>query len=116
MGTRYRILGPDEVIQEGDEISEDGNTWSRCLYSVGETPDGWKVRRLIHSPDPLVAELVEAFTAFLKAHDETVLGEWGNVDLNKFNTERKAAVEALEKARSTLKTYETVDEKAIQQK
>jgi hypothetical protein len=37
MSTEYRILGPDEIIEKGDEISYTNvNFWVNCRTTIGD--------------------------------------------------------------------------------
>lgn len=39
--TQYRTLGPDEVIQEGDECQYQNDGWLPVMQSVGWGPSDW---------------------------------------------------------------------------
>lgn len=60
----YRILGPDEVIQNGDEFYGYAG-WVRCTCSIGQLSGvhPFSIRRPIPSPDSLIRELAEALAA-----------------------------------------------------
>ena len=111
METRYRILGPDEVIQEGDAYYIPGG-WLKCETSVGYKSDSLflhSVRRPIPPVDPLVAELVEALSGIMPFVEDY----YESCALPPFKKAMEQAREVLLKSRAALKTYETVDGKAI---
>ena len=117
METRYRILGPDEVIQDGDQYNFGENYWGKCAASIGkkirdshlfETDN--VVRRPIPPVDPLVAELVEALSGIMPFVEEDY---FESCALPPFKKAMEQAREVLLKSRAALKTYETVDGKVI---
>lgn len=59
----WRELGPDEVIQEGDEVTATGARWTPAYACVGFTPEAWngedgglRIRRRI-TPSDLTLEV-----------------------------------------------------------
>ena len=114
METRYRILEPNEVIQEGDEWNN-GVPVKAAIGDVVEECDVGLFRRPIPPVDPLVTELVDALEAMIstyKAMEHVVeIKHLGCV--NHPQRVIKHASTILSKARATLKTYETVDGKAV---
>lgn len=52
----YRILGPEEIIREGDEYWSDEECWNRIRHDVGQTAfySGRYVRRKIESEEKMI--------------------------------------------------------------
>lgn len=108
---KYRILGPDEVIQKGDEWEGFGG-WYKCMSSIGETsnlfPPG-SIRRPSVAPslDELTRELADALEALLQV--EKVMDD-GDEPLEVARSKSRAA---LAKYKESIKVYDTIDGKVV---
>jgi hypothetical protein len=97
---KYRILGPGEVIQAGDEWF-DGTS---CEAVIGESVLGYYMGRIVRpipAPDELTRDLAETLAACA----------WMIKD--KSPSEYSKANAVLAKYKEQLKVYETVDGKAV---
>ena len=116
---QYRILGPDEVIQEGDEYRRKYRTeWESGNNCVGATPSNFSAcyfRRPIIAPDDLTRELAEALQKALPvlAAAYCIGGGAESKGASLISTALYQANAVLAKYKEQLKTYETIDGKVV---